>query len=292
MRHALKFSVVHHFADDTNLLYSHKNQKTLRKNVNYDLSLLFEWLCANRLSLNVKKTEFIIFRPPRSYLKDRVTLTLNRCKIFESTKVKYLGIILDSRLSWKHHIFELSKKLSRSVGMLYKMKNLGCDHKILLSLYFSLFQSHLSYGLVAWGSSTYSKKLFLIQKKAIRAISGITFSDSTTDSFTNFKILNLEKLYRLKLAFLMWDFDHGGLPNHLRKLFKYSSDCHSFNTRSASNANLAQNTGFKTNSGSLMLSYTGPKVLNSLKILPFYSNCYTKQSFLAKYKNYLLDLPC
>ena len=292
MRHALKFSVVHHFADDTNLLYSHKNQKTLRKNVNYDLSLLFEWLCANRLSLNVKKTEFIIFRPPRSYLKDRVTLTLNRCKIFESTKVKYLGIILDSRLSWKHHIFELSKKLSRSVGMLYKMKNLGCDHKILLSLYFSLFQSHLSYGLVAWGSSTYSKNLFLIQKKAIRAISGLTFSDSTTDSFTNFKILNLEKLYRLKLASLMWDFDHGGLPNHLRKLFKYSSDCHSFNTRSASNANLAQNTGFKTNSGSLMLSYTGPKVLNSLKILPFYSNCYTKQSFLAKYKNYLLDLPC
>ena len=99
-------------------------------------------------------------------------------------------------------------------------------------------------------------------------------------------------MYRLKLASLMWDFDHGGLPNHLRKLFKYSSECHSFNTRSASNANLAQNTGFKTNLGSLMLSYTGPKVLNSLKILPFYNNCYTKQSFLAKYKNYLLDLPC
>ena len=139
MRHALEFSVVHHFADDTNLLYSHKNQKILRKNVNLDLSLLFEWLCANRLSLNVKKTEFIIFRPPRSHLKDRVTLTLNRCKIFEFTKVKYLGIILDSRLSWKHHIFELSKKLSRSVGMLYKMKNLGCDDKILhyIFLFFS-----------------------------------------------------------------------------------------------------------------------------------------------------------
>ena len=218
MRHVLKFSVVHHLADDTNLLYSHKNQKTLRKNVNYDLSLLFEWLCANRLSLNVKKTEFIIFRPPRSYLKDRVTLTLNRCKIFESTKVKYLGIILDSRLSWKHHIFELSKKLIRSVGMLYKMKNLGCDDKILLSLYFSLFQSHLSYGLVAWGSSSYAKNIYLIQKKAIRALSGLNFSDSTADSFKKFKILNLEKLYRLKLSSLMWDFDHGGLPNHLRKL--------------------------------------------------------------------------
>ena len=56
--------------------------------------------------------------------------------------------------------------------MLYKMKNLGCDDKILLSLYFSLFQSHLSYGLVAWGSSTYSKNLFLIQKKLFEPLLG------------------------------------------------------------------------------------------------------------------------
>ena len=123
MRHALKFSVVHHFADDTNLLYSHKNQKTLRKNVNYDLSLLFEWLCANRLSLNVKKTEFIIFRPPRSYLKDRVTLTLNRCKIFESTKVKYLGTILDSRLDKRSKIKagqEVEKIRGLPVGFIFQ----------------------------------------------------------------------------------------------------------------------------------------------------------------------------
>ena len=205
MRHALKHSVVHHFADDTNLLYSHKNQNLLRKNMNSDLdSDLFQWLCANRLSLNVKKTEFIIFRPARTCLKDRVTLTLNGCKIFESTNIKYLGIILDSRLSWKHHIFELSKKLSRSVGMLYKIKNMGCDEKILLSLYYSLFQSHLSFGLVAWGSSTYAKNLFLIQKRAIRAISGLSYNDSTVDSFKNLKILTLENLYHLKLDQLLF----------------------------------------------------------------------------------------
>ena len=49
--------------------------------------------------------------------------------------------------------------------MLYKMKNLGCDDKILLSLYYSLFQSHLCYGLVAWGSSIFAKNLFVIQKE-------------------------------------------------------------------------------------------------------------------------------
>ena len=291
MRHALKFSVVHHFADDTNLLYSHKNQKILRKNINTDLELLFQWLCANRLSLNVKKTEFIIFRPARTSLKDRVTLTLNGCKIFESTKVKYLGIILDPRLTWKHHIFELSKKLSRSVGMLYNMKKLGCDDKILLSLYYSLFQSHLGYGLAAWGSSVFAKNLFVIQKRAIRALFGLSYNDSTSDSFRKFKILSLENLYRLKLASLMWDFDHSLLPSHLQKLFKYSSEIHSYGTRSSENANLARNFSCNTQVGSLMLKFMGPKVLNSLKNLSFYHLCHTKHSFISKYKTYLLDNP-
>ena len=61
MHDAFEFCKVYHFADDTNLLYSHKNLKTLRKNINKDLDTLFDWLCANRLSLNVSKTEFIIF---------------------------------------------------------------------------------------------------------------------------------------------------------------------------------------------------------------------------------------
>ena len=65
MQNAINFSKVHHFADDTNLVFSHKNLKVLRKRVNSDLELLFDWLCANRLSLNVGKTEFVIFRPAR-----------------------------------------------------------------------------------------------------------------------------------------------------------------------------------------------------------------------------------
>ena len=85
MHRSVKYYIVHHFADDTNLLYSHKNPKLLRKHMNEDLKLLFNWLCANRLSLNVSKTEFIIFRPPRIKLEQRITLSLNRNTIFEST---------------------------------------------------------------------------------------------------------------------------------------------------------------------------------------------------------------
>ena len=116
MHNAIKFSKVHHFADDTNLLFSHKNPKILRKRVNADLALLFDWLCANRLSLNVGKTEFVIFRPKRSKRSERVTLKINRCTIFESNKIRYLGVILDPNLSWKHHIFELNKNFSGGLG--------------------------------------------------------------------------------------------------------------------------------------------------------------------------------
>ena len=75
--------------------------------MNEELKLIFEWLCANRLSLNVSKTEFIIFKPPRKHLDQRITLKLNGTTLFESKKIRYLGIIMDDRLTWKFHIFEL-----------------------------------------------------------------------------------------------------------------------------------------------------------------------------------------
>ena len=74
MHLAMEFSTIYHFADDTNLLYSCKTLKVLRKNVNADLKNLHDWLCANRLSLNSVKSEFLVFRPPRHKTYERFTL--------------------------------------------------------------------------------------------------------------------------------------------------------------------------------------------------------------------------
>ena len=91
--------------------------------MNIDSASLFYWLCANRLSLNVGKTEFIIFRPA-SKLKDNIKLKINQTTIRESSKTKYLGIFIDRNLSFGYHILELCKKLSTAVGMLYNIKNI------------------------------------------------------------------------------------------------------------------------------------------------------------------------
>ena len=69
MKNSVKHSILHHFADDTNLLCSDKSEKNLQKKMNEDLKLIYIWLCANRLSLNVDKTEFLVFRPPRKKLE-------------------------------------------------------------------------------------------------------------------------------------------------------------------------------------------------------------------------------
>ena len=160
-------STLYHFADDTNLLCSGMTLKKLKKVMNKDLSLLYEWLCANRLSVNENKTEFIIFRPRRHKNTERITLKFNRTQLFETVKIKYLGLILDNKLSWKPHITELCKKLSRAVGMLYKIRSY-CPLTVMRSLYFSLFNSHLSYGLLTWGNADkiHIKKITSLQKKS------------------------------------------------------------------------------------------------------------------------------
>ena len=85
----------------------------------------------------------------------RITLKLHHSKLYESSKIKYLGLIVDNKLNWKAHINEFSKKLSCAVGLLYKVRNF-CKTSILRSLYFHLFNSHLSYGLVVWGNANIS----------------------------------------------------------------------------------------------------------------------------------------
>ena len=65
-------STVFHFSDDTNLLCSNKNLQKLKATLKKDLALLYDWLCANRLSINIGKTEFIVFRPPRHNIDIRL----------------------------------------------------------------------------------------------------------------------------------------------------------------------------------------------------------------------------
>ena len=285
MHCALNKSVVHHFADDTNLLTANKNLNDLRKIMNEELKLLFEWLCANRLSLNVAKTEFLIFRPQKK-LNTNIKLRLNNTTIRESNKIKYLGLLLDGSLSWNFHINELSKKLSCAVGMLYKMREF-CSPETLKSIYYALFHSHLAYGISVWGSSKLSSKIFLLQKRAIRAISKADYLAHTGPLFKDLAILKLSDQYHVNIAALMHDIDHKENPSSLNILF--NKPTHSYNTRFTQQGKLTPPNVHTNKFGTLSLRCDGTRIFNEIKNANIYNNSASKSIFIKKYKSQIIE---
>lgn len=105
----------HLFADDANLFYKHKNLKVLESTVNNELVNIHAWLSADKLSLNSDKSNFVIFHPPQR-LPFHVTFSLNGINLNQEFSIKYLGIMIDSNLSWKSHVSHIVKKIKRILG--------------------------------------------------------------------------------------------------------------------------------------------------------------------------------
>ena len=152
------------FADDTNIYFESNDLIKLENTVNKELKKLYLWLNVNRLSLNVSKTNYIIFHPYNKPLKQHITLEINNKAIIEKDNIKYLGVIIDSRLNWKNHILAVSKKISRCI--LCKLRQF-VNMKMLKSIYYSLLYSHLVYAIQVWGSacSTEINKILVLQKR-------------------------------------------------------------------------------------------------------------------------------
>ena len=167
------------------------------------------------------------------------------------------------------------------MGLLYKLRRLKCNTQILKTIYFSLFQSHAICGLSSWGTSNrYLETVFKIQKRAIRAIAGLDFQESTTDSFRDLYILKISDLFIVQYASLMWDYDHDSLPNAFKGFFTKISDANK----------LSKTINIKTKvHGSKLFKVQGIEIFNELKNLDFYGTSRTKHSFIRQFKKYLID---
>ena len=196
---------------------------------------------------------------------------------------------MDDRLTWKHHIYELRKKINKSVGIIYQMKNL-CPLPVLLSLYYSLVHSHLNYGICVWGNAAAHEldKIFLAQKKVIRIISNADYSAHTSPLFAKLGILKLEDIFKFQIANLMWDCDNGSLPQCFSRYFSKVKNLHSYPTRMATSDKLSLNLAVNTKThGETMFKFKGSRLWNNIKDLPFYHANIKKFTFKKKYKAYL-----
>ena len=182
-RFSITNAISSHFADDTCLIHSSKKLKILETELNTDLKCCSEWLKANRLSLNVDKSQFIPFHSNHRVINyDKCSTKLNGKKLVPTDCVKYLGIYMDKNLKWNYHINQLGEKLSRSNGILYKLKQY-CPINILRSLYYTIFYSHMLYACPIW-SLTINKnlmKISILQNKCIRIMNSASYNSHTNE---------------------------------------------------------------------------------------------------------------
>ena len=150
------------FADDANLILSHKNILVLQETANKELLKVDTWFKCNKLSLNINKANYIIFRSTKNTSKvENTCLSINGHVIERVKSTKFLGVELDEFINFKRHTHQLLNKLSKYVGLFYKIRHF-LPLSTLLTLYKSLFEPHITYCNIIWCNTFPSHLLKLV----------------------------------------------------------------------------------------------------------------------------------
>ena len=170
------------------------------------------------IKINSDKTKFTVFSPQGSsynFINNPINIDgkiLNQSGINNSDNtINFLGIKIDPHFTWKSHINYISKHISKGLYMINKLKNF-LPVNILKTLYSTLVESYLTYGLSAWGNSVHISKLFKLQKRAVRIIDRKSYKYHTDPLFKSLNILKLPDLYNLQILLFMHDLLHNILP--------------------------------------------------------------------------------
>ena len=174
------------FADDTTLFCSSKNLQELTAIVNNELGNIMQWLNANRLSLNIDKTNFMLFRTQG---KNEICPNIHICgaNIIEVDSAKFLEIVIDNRLNWFEHVKCISRKIVKGIAIIIKARK-SFESETLLNLYNALFVPDISYGIQVWGTAAalHLDILHVLQKKIIRIVCGVHPRTHTQTHYLNF----------------------------------------------------------------------------------------------------------
>ena len=138
------------FADDSYLAMSDNCPNKLEISVNHELNKIHNWLNSNKLSLNVKKTKFLIIKSNRKKLSYNFNIKFGSKLIQQTDQITYLGVIIDSKLNWKPHLDSISNKISSGCWALYKLKKY-LNKKSLKQVYYGLVHQKLQYCVSCWG---------------------------------------------------------------------------------------------------------------------------------------------
>ena len=246
------------FADDTNAFASGSNPNHLSSKINSELVLVSEWFNCNRLSLNLSKTNYIIFHSRTKKITDDLSLSFNNNSIARVSSCKFLGVVIDEHLTWSLHIANIKNKISKNIGIISRIRNF-IDTKTALMLYYSMVYPYLTYGNIVWASNYKSRLTGLVkmQKHAIRIMFHLPPSTSTKAKSIEHGLLNVIQINLFLIGQFMFKYSNSLLPSSFNNFFLKTSNLHNYNLRT----NYAYRPDFaKTNMKLFSIKCIGPRV--------------------------------
>ena len=208
------------YADDTSFVISGSNQLQLANRCNVVLDSLAGWFSTNLLCLNPSKTQCIRFH---TYQRDcaPVNISINDIQIKMVKSTNFLGLIIDEHLSWEPHCGSMVCKLN-SMCFLFRSLRRILTLRQLIMLYHAQAESRLRYGITLWGASSHAGEVFMGQKRLMRCLLGLHFTDSCRNVFKDLRIMTLTSLYIYEVCLYIFKNKCSFLRN---------SDLHTFDTR-------------------------------------------------------------
>ena len=187
------------YADDTSLTLASTDIDHINYCLNYDPSNVYEWLSANKLTLNMTKTEFMLIasRQKLSQLTESPYPTINENTIEQATSAKSLGVYVDQNINWECHIENNSKKIACAIGAIKRIRYLT-PFNVLIKVYNSFIQPHFDYCNVVWGNCNkgLSEKLQRLQIWTARILMSESYDNNLDDLF---RALGWRRLYHQRL---------------------------------------------------------------------------------------------
>ena len=252
------------FADDSNLFHTYPNDINC-----IDLSLVEDhlrnvtcWCDSNRLTINISKTNYVLFQQKRRAVYAYGDLCLKNQPLVRSHQASFVGVIIDEHLTWKPHITEVNSVIRKKAGMLFRLRYF-VPQRILILLYTSFIQPHVTYGLEVWGNTypTYLNSICITQKMCMRSMTFSEYREPSSPLFYKLGILDIFKLYKLLVCTFIFDLLHQNVSHDLSDYFHIVD--HEYNTRQKLDKNLTLPRMF-TSAGQSSISYTGVKIWNAL----------------------------
>lgn len=220
------------FADDTNIFIRGKSVDDTIRSMNREMCKIVAWLNANKLSLNIEKTHFMIFSSPRRRIVRQEEVMISGKTVKYTEETKFIGVVLDSKLKWDKQISILKTKIARGIGILIKARK-ALSHSTLITLYYSFIYPHYTYCIEVWGKAAdvYINSIWKLQKRIIRIITSSQYRAETNPLYKKLNFLKLSSIYSFQINIFLFKFIKGMLPEIFDNLFERNMVVSVRNTR-------------------------------------------------------------